>query len=216
MSSDLFRFAFAAPLLLFLLVQPAAGQPSIVSRTLVSMGDYNKPVNETAVAAYGDKLVGMWNIMQWNGSTFPHHRLGYAVSDDGGESWTDMGFFPRPDGCSLHQLDPTVVSDPFGEFAGDFIGGGVISCSGIQGHVARMPDGETEFDESIGLSNGGFTCPTDYTHLAAGPDPSDPEGATHLYMTCFTLTGDVFCSAFNIGLFRSVDAGQNWSSRSIV
>jgi len=60
MSTNLLRFAVPASLPLFvLLVQPVAAQPSIVSRTVVSMGDYNYPVNETTVAAYGDKLVAM-------------------------------------------------------------------------------------------------------------------------------------------------------------
>ena len=94
MSANLFRFAVPAFLVVFVLLgQPAAAQPSIVSRTLVSMGDYNYPVNETTVAAHGDKLVAMWNVMAWNGSNFPHHRLGYAVSEDGGESWIAMGLF---------------------------------------------------------------------------------------------------------------------------
>lgn len=221
MSAILFRFTVPAILLVLAgPAQPAVAQPSIVSRTVVSMGGINSPVNETSVAAYGDKLVAMWNIMQWTGTDWAHYRLGYAVSEDGGESWSDMGFFPKPEGCSGVQFDPTVVADPFGEFAGDFTGGGIVwACTGASAnrvHVARMPDGDTEFDASIDLSNAGSACPPDYTHLAAGPDPSDPEGSTHVYMTCFTTGGDISCSAFNIGLLRSVDAGQNWSSRSIV
>ncbi|MCL4197562.1 MAG: hypothetical protein KJZ69_08720 [Phycisphaerales bacterium] len=222
MSPNLFRTAASAGhLVLLLFTQAASAQPSIVSRTLVSMGDYNYPVNETTVAAYGGKLVAMWNIMEWNsqGQQWRHYRLGYAVSEDGGESWTDMGFFPRPDGCSLHQLDPTVVADPLGSNAGDFIGAGVVECSGfsaIRAHVARLPDGETTFDDSIALSNGSLSCGTDYTQIAAGPDPSDPQGSTHIYMTGFTTQGGLDCSPLTLCLFRSSDAGETWSNRSIV
>lgn len=221
MSADLFRLAISAIVVLLLgPVRPTSAQPSIVSRTVVSMGGINYPVNETSVAAYSDKLVAMWNVMAWNGSSFPHHRVAYAVSEDGGESWTDMGFLPRPDGCSSEQLDPTVAADPLGEFAGDFIGGAVIKCSGfspVRGQVARMPETETEFDEVIALSNGSQTCSTDYTQLAVGPDPSGPQGATHLYMTCFTVGNDIGCTnPESLALFRSVDAGETWSSRTFV
>lgn len=221
MSSKLFQFVIAVVLLVLVLGEErVAGQPTITSRTVVSLGEVDYPVNETTVAAYGDKLVAIWNVDQPVGQAWGPYRMGYAVSENGGQSWTDMGIFPRPDGCTLEQFDPTVVANPFGEFAGDFFGGGVVNgCaggSGKRGHVGRMLDGESEFDDSLALSNGGFNCHTDYTHLAAGPDPSDPEGSTHLYMTCFTLAGDANCSPWNIGLFRSVDAGENWSSRSIV
>ncbi len=60
MAANLFRFsAMASFLALALLVQPAPAQPSIVSRTVVSMGGVNNPVNETTVAAHGDNLVAM-------------------------------------------------------------------------------------------------------------------------------------------------------------
>ncbi len=216
MSSILFRFSVPALLVVLGLgVEPATAQPSIVSRTLVSMGDYNYPVNETSVAAYGDKLVAMWNVMKWNGSNFPHHRLGYAVSEDGGESWTDMGFFPQPSGCSDGEiLDPTVAADPLGESAGDFIGGGLIFCTQRRAHVATMPSSETEFDDALALTNNS-NCRSDYTQLAIGPDPSDPEESTNYYMTCFVLPEGPTCDRA-IGLHRSVDGGQTWSTRSLV
>lgn len=211
MSSNLFRVTVATVVAALVLgVQPVAGQPTITSRTVVSLGDVGYPVNETTVAAYDDKLVATWNVMAWNGMNFDHSRIGYAVSEDGGESWSDMGFLSRPNGCTGKVYDPTVAADPVGDNAGDFIGGGVIVCGGPEiGHVARMPDGETEFDEPSALSNGSESCPTDYPQLAVGPDPSDPEGATHFYMTCFTRASDAGCGHPGaLALFRSTNGGE--------
>lgn len=119
--------------LLIALGPVALAQPTIEARIPVSDPDFARPTNETAVAAIGSKLVAMWNVRKPLNNDFVPFRVGYAVSDDGGETWTDMGYFPLPDGCTGAQFDPTVVGDPVSDA---FLGACVNNCGVFAAQVA--------------------------------------------------------------------------------
>lgn len=198
--------------LLIALSPVAFAQPTIEARIPVSDPDYARPTNETSVAAIGSKLVAMWNVRKPVNNVFGPFRVGYAVSDDGGETWTDMGYFPLPEGCTGAQFDPTVVGDPV---SGTFVGACVEVCGVFAAQVGIMPQGETEFEGAVLLSNGGSPCASDYTQLAAGPDPGNPQAPTQFYLTCFTLSNTPACN-LRLALHYYDHGQEQWTSRFVV
>lgn len=150
--------------------------------------------NETSCAASEanpNEIVVTWN--DWRHSTdFEVINMGVALSMDGGRTWEDFLVRPPVANQSGVEGDPMTAFDPR---TGD-LWVGAISFAGNGGiYVARKRPGNDFFDESVMATGTGV----DKCWMAAGPAPGDPE-ATRVYI------------AYNLGVIRSTDMGETWSS----
>ena len=121
-------------------------------------------------------------------------RLGGAVSDDGGATWTE-GLVPFPgERPERFEGDPMAAWDPR---SGDSWIGGVRFYTGGGVYVARRPRGSAWFEEPVEVhaeSNAFYDKPL----MTAGPAPGSPD-ETRLYVVHAR------------GLHSSTDLGQTWS-----
>lgn len=132
-------------------------------------------------------------IAGWNDTRDPFIGTGFAISVDGGASWTDQLVRPPALNQGQGQGDPMTAVDP--RTGTMWVGG--FSFIGDQAgvYVARKQAGAVAFEPAIMTSVGGGA---DKGWMAAGRPPSTPD-ATHVYV------------AFNLGLQTSADFGDTWS-----
>ncbi len=146
---------------------------------------------EVSVAAAGDRVAVAWNDEREPGEA-GGWRLGVALSDDAGVTWS--GQLLRPPGGSARdsQGDPMTAVDPI---TGDLWVGGIDFGVGGQAYLARWPGEAAGLAPPVTVYDG-FN---DKGFAAAGPAPHLP-GETLLHITTVR------------GLQTSADRGATWSA----
>ncbi|MEO1366843.1 MAG: hypothetical protein AAFX50_06670, partial [Acidobacteriota bacterium] len=147
---------------------------------------------ETSIAGVGPRLVAAWNDQRQGGSSGVW-RLGAAVSDDGGATWTEG--LVRPPGALAGDFegDPMSAFDP--RTGNAWIGGVTFFTDGAV-YVARRRPGAPGFDAPV-LVNADPSLTYDKPLMTAGPGPGAPN-TTRLYVT------------YSEGLQSSGDLGASW------
>lgn len=151
--------------------------------------------NETSMGASEanvNEIVGVWN--DWRRSSGSEViNMGVAVSNDGGNTWTDFLVRPPAANQSGVEGDPMTAFD---DRTGD-LWVGAISFAGNGGiYVAKKNPGLNTFQPSIMARVSGGT---DKCWMRIGPRPGVPN-ASNFYI------------AYNEGCIRSLDGGQTWSA----
>lgn len=161
--------------------------------------------NETSIASSNfnrNEIVAAWN--DWRESTPSRDliRVGVAVSNDGGATWSD--FLVRPpqepqDYRSDIEGDPMTAYD---DRTGTLWVGGISFAYPSYGliFVARKIPGQAAFYAPVMAQT---TSGADKALMAAGPAPGNPN-ATNLYIA-YSATG------FTGSVIRSEDWGEQWS-----
>ena len=167
------------------------GNPTIGEQVRVDVTGNEQWTNETTASAselFPDRIVAGWNDYR----DVPNIRSGFALSFDGGASWSD--FLLRPP----LGFQASVEGDPMSAYD-DRTGtlwASAISFSGSGGiYVARLDPGETELNDSV-MAETGFV---DKCWMAAGPLPGQPE-TTRVYI------------AYSEGMISSDDMGDTWTN----
>ena len=141
-----------------------------------------------------DVILGGWN--DWRESPGVEYiRTGFALSVDGGGSWSD--FLVRPPVGSQQDAegDPMTAADPrTGHMWAGGISFDVASNGGL--YVARKNAGDNFFQPSVIASSVGGI---DKAWMVAGRDHLTSD-STRLYIT------------YNFGSVHSTDLGDNWST----
>lgn len=157
-------------------------------RVDVAQGPVN--ANETTVATTSaDPLVGLvgWNDFRLLGEV----RTTFAVTRDGGNTWTETMVRAQTGLESTIEADPMTAFDPR---TGTLWAGGISFGTGSM-YAARLDPGAANFEPSRTIAGAGSF--PDKGWMAAGPDPVDP-GVTRVY------------AAYNRGVSRSSDMGDTW------
>jgi Tfp pilus assembly protein PilF len=174
---------------------PLPGDPVVEGQTRVDVAGGTAAANETSIAmteGNPDRIVGSWNDWRDSGGS-ETIRVGVAVSDDAGETWSDFTVRPPAPNRSNVEGDPMTAYD---NRTGTLWVGG-ISFAGNGGmYLARWGADDLGFQPSVmARATGG----ADKGWMAAGPQVINPNG-TSLYM------------AYNQGLIGSNDMGDTWTS----
>ncbi len=176
----------------FLLGASAGAQVDVGPKTRVDTGRFSGACNETTMSAsYSNPLevVAGWNDMReglW--------RTGIGLSLDGGVTWTDFLMRPAPPNQSTVEGDPMTCFD---HRTGTLWAGGMsfgVAQGGI--FVARKDPGSATFGT---VTMARISSSVDKGWMCAGVDPNDPTKSI------------VYC-AYNQGLIRSVNMGDNWTA----
>ncbi len=148
---------------------------------------------EVSLAAVGNRVVVAWNDEREPG-TNGGWRLGVAMSEDAGVTWSSQ--LLRPPGVSAADShgDPMTAVDPV---TGDLWVGGIDFGQGGQTYLARWPPTNPGLAPAVTVYDGG----SDKAFAAAGPSPDLP-GVTLLHVA------DLFQ-----GLQTSADRGATWSDK---
>ncbi len=168
-----------------------AGGPTIGPQVRIDVGGGAAAANETTASAselFPDRIVAGWNDYRDSGVI----RSGFAVSFDGGQSWTDFLLRPPPGNQTTVEGDPMVAHD---DRTGTLWLGAISFDSNGGIYVARLDPGDTEFQPSV-MAELGFV---DKGWMAAGPRPGLPD-TTRLYC------------AYNLGIIWSDDLGDTWTN----
>jgi hypothetical protein len=173
--------------------------PAVGPQVRIDPGGGVRAANETTVSMTGAnplELVAGWNDWRRSPST-PEELInsGFALSLDGGATWTDFLVRPPAPNQSDVEGDPMTAADPR---TGTLWVGGISFTAGQQSgiYVARKDPGSPTFEPSVmaRTANG-----TDKPWMVAGPRPGMPD-TTRLYIT------------FNQGVIWSDDMGDTWTS----
>lgn len=176
---------------LLLTAAPAAAQDVTVGPQVRIDDGGSATANETTMAslhAHPNEVVGGWNDYRQG-----QYRTGVSVSNDFGQTWTDLLLRPPAGHEGSTEGDPMTCYD---NRTGTLWAGG-MSWTGNGGvFVARKDPGATTFQPSVmTIVNSGI----DKGWMAAGIEPGDPE-STRVYLT------------FNLGCQHSTDMGDTWTS----
>ena len=170
----------------------AGAQVTVGPQTRMDTGRGAQPCNETTVsAAYSNPLE---IVAGWNDYREGTPRTGIGLSLDGGVTWTDFLLRPPPANQSSVEGDPMTCFD---HRTGTLWAGGMsfnVAQGGI--FVARKDPGAAGFGP---VKMARISSNVDKGWMAAGTDPSDPTKSI------------VYC-AYNQGLIRSLDMGDNWTA----
>ena len=166
-------------------------EPTIGPQVRIDLGGGTEAANETTAAASETdplRVVAGWNDYRLNA-----WRCGFALSFDGGETWSDFLLRPPPANQSVIEADPFTAFD---HRTGTVWAGG-ISWGGNGGvFVARLDPDQQEFYETVMADPGEGV---DKPWMAAGPMPGNPD-TTRLYI------------AYNLGIIWSDDMGDTWTN----
>ncbi len=170
---------------------PAPAPPTIGGQVLVDSFDGLQ--NETSAAA-SDAMPNVV-ISGWNDYR-DQIRSRFALTTDGGGSWTSFDVRPPGPFQSSVEGDPMTAAD---DRDGTLWAGAISFGSNGGIYVARLEPGATSFEPSVMAR---VAAGTDKGLMAAGPDPSDPgnPNLTKLYV------------AYNEGLITSDDRGDTWTN----
>jgi hypothetical protein len=156
-------------------------------------------------------VVGFNDSFGFNGSTGTGSLSGYALSTDGGATFTDEGQIAPPAGGAV-EGDPAVVVDRAGNF---YYGQITADSTGKEFNgVARSTDGGHTFGVPVAatpkVKPSAFTGVPfqDKGYLAVGPNPSDA-AQDIIYAT---WTNFASLSTVNIQEAHSTDGGATWSA----
>ena len=183
-------FGLALCGLLFLSPGTAAQEVTVGPQVRIDDGG-SATANETTMASlhlHPNEVVGGWNDYRMG-----QYRTGISVSNDYGQTWTDMLLRPPAGHEGSTEGDPMTCYD---NRTGTLWAGG-MSWTGNGGvFVARKNPGASTFQPSVmTIVDGGI----DKGWLAAGIEPGDPD-STRVYHT------------FNYGSQYSTDMGDSWTS----
>ena len=168
----------------------AGGLPTVGAQIQV---DANNPLpgNETTAASTDvnpNCVITGWNDYREGGGA----RSGFAISDDGGDTWNDFLLRPPVPFQSGTEGDPMTAYD--NRTGNMWVG--AISFGGSGGvYVARKNAGDN-FLQPVVMAE--ITGGADKCWMAAGEDPNNAN-ATRVYI------------GYNEGLLTSVDDGDSWS-----
>ncbi|QOJ16859.1 MAG: exo-alpha-sialidase [Phycisphaeraceae bacterium] len=188
----------SAALLAALPLLPAAAalaQPPIIGpQKRIDPGGGTFAANETTVSASEfnpNVIVAGWN--DWRRSTASEIiNSGFALSFDGGQTWTDFLLRPPPGFQTNVEGDPmTAYDDRTGA-----LWAGALAFGGTHLYVARLNPGDTQFQPAVIARSGGGL---DKCWMAAGPRLNQPN-TTRLFI------------ALNVGILWSDDMGATWSA----
>lgn len=169
--------------------------------------------SETSIAAFGRNIVATYNnsadqpIVQTGPTSlaFEHRFLsGYAVSNDGGTTWTS-GSMPPIAGSIFTFGDPSVGVDRKGNFYFAGLGANAAGQTTIQ--VNKSTDGGRTWSDAavVQQDNGG-----DKEWLAVGPDPF-AKNRDNVYVTWTSFQA----SGAQLRFGRTTDGGASWQSKTI-
>ncbi|MHC4082508.1 MAG: sialidase family protein [Planctomycetota bacterium] len=168
-----------------------AVDPIVGPQVRVDVTGNEEKANETTASAseqYPDRIVAGWNDYRDS----PDIRSGFAVSFDGGQTWTDFLLRPPPGFQASVEGDPMVAHD---DRTGMLWAGAMSFTSSGGIYVARMYPGDTFFMPAV-MAETGFV---DKGWMAAGLRQGVPD-STRLYCT------------YNLGVIWSDDMGVTWTN----
>ncbi len=168
----------------------AQGQPTVGPQIRVDGGG-TAGSNETTVSA--SEANPLQVVAGWNDYRFtPMINSGFALSIDGGQTWSDFILRPPEPFQADIEGDPMTAFDP----RTGTLWAGAISFTGSGGiYVARKLPGEFVFGDAVMARESGGT---DKGWMVAGPRPGQPN-STRVYIT------------YNEGVIYSDDLGVNWT-----
>ena len=167
-----------------------AADPIIGPQVRVDVGGGPQGANETTASAsevFPDRVVSGWNDYRAS----PNIRSGFALSFDGGQTWSDFLLRPPLGFQTGVEGDPMVAHD---DRTGTLWAGAMSFWSGGGIYVARMNPGDSFFQPSVMAEIGSV----DKGWMAAGVRPGEPD-STRLYC------------AYNLGIIWSDDMGDTWT-----
>jgi hypothetical protein len=129
---------------------------------------------------------------------------GYAVSNDGGQTWT-RGFMPPAPGAADTFGDPSVGADRHGNFY--FANLGLSSTGHGTIQVNTSTDGGNTFGPAVIVQ---IDDRSDKDWLAVGPDPVD-KNRDNVYVTWTSFQP----RACELRFGRSTDGGATWTAKTI-
>ena len=145
--------------------------------------------NETTAASTSfdpDSIIAGWN--DYRGGTA---NAGFAISNDGGETWQDFIVRPPVANQNITEGDAMTAYD---QRTGNMWAGAISFGTGGGVFVARKNAGDSNFQPAVMAE---ITGGADKGWMAAGPDPSDFD-STRIYI------------GYNQGLLTSADEGETW------
>lgn len=173
-----------------LLGEPASAQLRVGPVIRVDEAPGATPSNEfSRSTSFADPLVSLGGYNDYR----PPSQVGcwFALTEDGGETWTEVLVRPPTPFQSFSEGDPMACHD---DVTGELWAGG-IAFSGNGGIFAARRDPLTgNFEPTRMIQTAGNV---DKGWMAAGPAPSDPSQRR------------VYC-AYNLGVARSSDGGDTW------
>ncbi len=194
------KYAAACGSLAIALATSIAGaqpKPVVGPQQRIDPGGGTFAANETTCSvseANPLEVIAGWN--DWRRSPTVSNELinsGFALTLNGGETWTDFLIRPPAGFQSNVEGDPmTAFDDRTGTIWAGAMSWGSPNCI----YVARKDPGEPEFEDSVIARSGGWL---DKCWMAAGPRLGEPD-STRLYV------------AYNEGIIWSDDMGDTWTS----
>ncbi len=178
-----------------MVVTTAAAQPRPIvgPQVRIDVGGGTAIANETTCSvgeANPMEIVAGWNDRRLI-STF---NSAFALSQDGGQTWTDYLIRPPVEYQAPTEGDPFTAFDPR---TGTLWAGAMAWNDGsVCIYVARKDPGASEFHPSVVT---GVAPWMDKPWMVAGPRPGEPD-STRLYIT------------YNEGVIWSDDMGDSWTS----
>ncbi|MHC5024381.1 MAG: hypothetical protein ACYTGG_10805 [Planctomycetota bacterium] len=175
-----------------ILTSAAAGQslPTVGPQIRIDTGG-SASANETTVSV--SEANAMQIIAGWNDYRFtPQINSGFALSMDGGATWSEFILRPSGPNQALTEGDPMTAFDPR---TGTLWAGAIAFSSDGGIYVTRKLAAESNFGDVIMARESGGA---DKGWMVAGPRPGQPN-TTRLYIT------------YNEGVIRSDDLGMNWT-----
>jgi len=194
------KFTTTVPCLGLLALTTAAfaGGPTVGPQQRIDPGGGTFAANETTAAASEANpmhIIAGWN--DWRLSPQVSSEVintGFALSEDGGQTWTDFLVRPPVANQSGVEGDPMTAFDP--TTGALWVGAISFSAGGNSGlYVARKDAGSSTFEPSVMART---TSGTDKCWMAAGKRPPLLIG-TRLYIT------------YNEGVIWSDDMGDTWT-----
>jgi len=176
----------------FAWASPALGQVQVGPWVHIDVNGGTAAANETSIASSNsnpNEIVASWN--DWRQSDFRElSRMGVAVSNNGGATWTDFLVRPPQAYQSQYEGDPMTAYD---DRTGTLWVGAISFASNGGVFVARKIPGQPAFEPSVMASLTGFT---DKGWMSAGSAPGNPN-ATDLYIAYggggFSFSGQFQC-----------------------
>jgi len=171
-------------------------QPVVGPQIRVDVNGGTEAANETTIASVNSApqdVVAAWNDWRRSSGSTEIINMGFAVSLDGRQTWSDFLVRPPAPNQSSVEGDPMTAYD---ERTGNLWVGAISFASNGGLYVARKEPGSPNFLPSVQVGQQSFA---DKCWMQAGPLPDDPD-STVVYI------------AYNEGVVRSTDLGDTWSS----
>ena len=166
-------------------------EPTIGPQVRIDLGGGRAAANETTAAA--SEMDPLRVTAGWNDFRQNAWRCGFALSFDGGGTWSDFLLRPPPPNQSGVEGDPFTAFD---DRTGTLWAGGMSFVGNGGVFVARLDPDQQAFNPTVMADPGGGV---DKAWMTAGSMPGNPD-STRLYI------------AYNLGIIRSDDMGDTWTN----